>query len=356
MAFRRGAVSSLLDWYRRHRRLLPWRQTADPYRIWVSEVMLQQTRVETAIAYYQRWMEALPDVRALAASDEQKVLKLWEGLGYYGRARHLRRAARLLVERYGGRIPADPRAIRELPGIGDYIAAAVLSIAYGVPEGVVDGNVIRVTSRLLADGADSSSPAFRRRIKALVEASFFDFPPGEVNQAWMELGALVCKPRPACPACPLRSRCRARAQGRETDFPVKPPRRAAPLRRGIILWLQRSPGSAGSPLLLVRRESRGLLGGLWELPNWELGGEPGETAGLEELFDRRGIRLLEDTGREVRHGYSHFAIRSRIYRAGFEREQPLAEWVEQRWVLPRELSAYPRPRLHIRAMERLGLD
>lgn len=421
MSLPRDPLTSLMDWYRLRRRDLPWRRTSDPYAIWVSEVMLQQTRVEAVIPYYRRWMETFPDAAALAAAPEERVLKLWEGLGYYSRARHLQQAARRVVEEHGGRLPADPGLIRRLPGVGEYIAAALLSIAFGLPEAAVDGNVVRVAARLLADGADSTTPAFRRRIKALLEESFHGYPPGEVNQAWMELGALVCRPKPACGVCPLQAHCRAHALGRETDFPVKPARRAAPQRWGIILWLEKepggaeaggtvseapgaaspaaraaAPGAAGSapaspqrPLLLVRRASRGLLGGLWELPNWLLAADPGglgEAAGgtgaaapqpggrrtgrpaapagagpfepdrLEAFCRARGIRLLADTGIEVRHSYSHFSVVYRIWRAGLQAaERPLAGWVEQRWVPPGDLPAYPRPRVHILAMERLGL-
>lgn len=383
--FPRELLAALLEWYRRRKRDLPWRRTSDPYAIWVSEVMLQQTRVETVIPYYARWLAAFPDPAALAAAPEERVLKLWEGLGYYSRARHLQEAARRVTAEHGGRIPSDPAAFRRLPGVGEYIAAAVLSIAFGVPEAVVDGNVVRVVSRLLADPADSSTPAFRRRVKALLEAGFHGEAPGEVNQAWMELGALVCRPRPACGVCPLAPWCRAHALGRETDFPVKARRRPVPLKRGVILWLQQTapsgatvapsgaPGAGaaesargGRPLLLVRRASRGLLGGLWELPNWLLeegaaGPEGGPDRGpdparLEAFCRERGIRLLADTGVEVRHGYSHFTVVLRVWRAEAPSPGPLlADWVEQRWVPPAELAAYPRPRVHILAMARLGL-
>ncbi len=389
MSFPRELVAALLGWYRRSRRDLPWRRTSDPYAIWVSEVMLQQTRVDTVVPYFLRWLAAFPDAAALAAAPEERVLKLWEGLGYYSRARHLQKAARILVAEHGGRLPPDPAAVLGLPGIGEYIAAAVLSIAFGAPEAAVDGNVVRVVSRLRADEADASTPAFRRGVKALLEASFHGFPPGEVNQAWMELGALVCRPRPACGVCPLAAFCRAHALGRETDFPVKPRRRPVPLRRGVIAWLPRTAGGTAAaaaapegsarkapgarpdrdrPLLLVRRASRGLLGGLWELPNWELPGpEPGgagappeddpfDFARLEPFCRARGVRLLGDTGVEVRHGYSHFSVAYRVWRAELSApDARLDGWVEQRWVPPAELADYPRPRVHILAMERLGL-
>jgi A/G-specific adenine glycosylase len=375
----------LTAWFDANHRLLPWRVPPerqaggfppDPYRVWVSEVMLQQTRVDTVIPYFLRWMDLFPDVRSLAESGEEAVLKAWEGLGYYSRALNLHRGARLLVERHGGRLPDDPAALRGIPGVGAYIAAAVSSIAFGRREGVVDGNVIRVFTRLLADGSDPARPELHRRIKARVEESHGEHPPGWVNQAWMELGALVCRPRPACPSCPLAGICRAHALGREGGFPAKTPRPGPPVRRGLLVLTVSPPPAGTDPpdppdlpggvgrwvrdqerqVLLVRRGSRGLLGGLWELPNWEFAGDPPDP---QAFCRERGLRLLRDTGLEVRHRYSHFEIRFRLLLG----EMPLAAsdnpalsaWTERRWTAFRDLAAPPRPRVHILAMARLGL-
>ncbi|MBN1835791.1 MAG: A/G-specific adenine glycosylase [Spirochaetales bacterium] len=369
----------LIAWFLTHKRELPWREESDPYRVWISEVMLQQTRSQSAAAYYLRWLDHFPDIRTLAAAPEIEVLKAWEGLGYYGRARNLHRAARLVVERHAGELPADPAALRALPGIGEYTAAAVASIAFARPTGVVDGNVVRVVSRLLADSREPSNPAFRRRMRKFVESSFQGYHPGWINQAWMELGALVCLPQPQCAACPLAEHCRAFQERRTAELPARRRAAAVPVREGSLLvvlsaplsravaagleeagGLFSAPGSfgsliaaGGSTLLLVRRPARGLLGGLWEFPNFPVvGGE------LRRLCADLDIAILSEPGVEVRHRYSHFEARFRILIAAARPHalpDPLAGWEEQRWVRAGELSHYPRPQVHIKAMQRLGL-
>ncbi len=359
----------LLAWFYTRRRELPWREEADPYRIWVSEVMLQQTRADTVSAYYPLFLRSFPDLATLARAEEQQVLKAWEGLGYYGRARNLHRAAREVLERYGGRLPEDPQALQALPGVGSYTAAAVASIAFARPIGTVDGNVIRVVSRLLA--SPGAGAALRRKVRSLVEASFQGYHPGWVNQAWMELGALVCRPVPACPACPLSFACRAHRAGRVRDFPERRAARVLPVRRGALFLLlparvpsRLRPGLAAAmadppelgrllrqralPLLLARRPSRGLLGGLWELPN-ALEQDP---VTFESAY---GVELLAASQAEVGQRYSHFEARF-LPRLGLLGERRLEPWVEQRWVLPEELEGYPRPRVHIEALRLFGLQ
>jgi A/G-specific adenine glycosylase len=359
----------LLAWFFSRRRELPWREEADPYRIWVSEVMLQQTRAQTVSAYYPRFLQRFPDLASLAGAEEQQVLKAWEGLGYYGRARNLHRAAREVMERYGGRLPEDPRALQALPGVGSYTAAAVASIAFANPVGTVDGNVIRVVSRLLA--SPGAGAALRRKVRSLVEASFQGYHPGWVNQAWMELGALVCRPVPACPACPLGFACRARRADRVREFPERRAARKLPVRRGALFLLlparvpsklrpelaaaMADPPELGRrlrehalPLLLARRPSRGLLGGLWELPN-----VPEQDAVTFE--SDCGVELLAASQAEVGQRYSHFEARF-LPRLGLLGERRLEPWVEQRWVLPEELDGYPRPRVHIEALRLFGLE
>jgi A/G-specific adenine glycosylase len=324
--------------------------------------MLQQTRTETAGAYYQRWLQLFPDLATLAAAPEELVLKAWEGLGYYARARNLRVAAALVLERHGGQFPRSLAEARQLPGVGEYIAAAVLSIAYALPHGVVDGNTIRVVSRLSADASPVSDRAFRRRVRTFVEASFGALHPGWVNQAWMELGALVCTPSgPRCGECPLAQVCRARLLGRVEELPSRARSRALPAREESALLLvpgrfRISPTGdallpAGAPLLLVRRASHGLLGGLWELPAWPLRGESLRT-GLEA----EGIKMVRTLDFEVTHTYSHFRQRLQAVLAVFRTEQSLEPWVEQRWVAPAELERYPRPGAHIKLLRALGLD
>jgi A/G-specific adenine glycosylase len=251
----------LIEWYRRTRRDLPWRRTSDPYRIWVSEIMLQQTRAQAVIPYYDRFLERFPTVEALAAAPEDDVLALWSGLGYYSRARNLRRAAQAVVD--AGGFPRDYDAIRALPGIGDYTAAAVASIAFGLPHAVLDGNVLRVVARVENDAADIGAPRTRERFRATAQQWLDRRRAGEFNQAVMELGATVCLPKnPQCPACPVAPLCQARAVGTAAQLPVKL-RKKEPVRLESVLLVVRSRGR----ILLRRREAAARrMAGFWELP------------------------------------------------------------------------------------------
>jgi len=367
----------LLAWFFAHRRELPWREESDPYRIWVSEVMLQQTRARTVEPYYRRFLERFPDPAALAAADQAQVLKAWEGLGYYGRARGLQEAARRIVRRNEGRFPSDLQAALALPGIGPYTAAAVLSIAYARPLAVVDGNVVRVVTRLCSDGGDPATAAVRSRVRKYVEKSFYNYHPGWVNQAWMELGALVCRPIPDCPACPLAFACRALQEGRAAELPARRARLSLPLRLGtMLLLLPREQVEAGGlrapleeawaagpaargfgqllrardlPLLAVRRAPAGLLGGLWELPTVE-------AQAVGTFCAAHGVELIGAAGPALRHSYSHFQESLAPMPGILGRDAALRSWAEQRWVTASGWSEYPRTRQAIRALRRLGLE
>jgi len=251
----------LVDWYRKGHRDLPWRRTSDPYRIWVSEIMLQQTRAQAAIPYYQRFLEWFPTVAALASAGEEEVLTLWSGLGYYSRARNLLRAARQ-VEAAGG-FPRDYDGIRALPGVGDYTAAAIASMAFQLPYAVVDGNVLRVVARVENDAADIASPPTRERFRAVAQGWLDARHPGLFNQALMELGATVCLPgKPRCGVCPISSLCRARESGTVFELPVKL-RKTKPVRIAGALLLVRK----GRRILLRRSEAGARrMAGFWELP------------------------------------------------------------------------------------------
>ena len=263
--------SRLVNWYERCRRDLPWRATRDPYAVLVSEVMLQQTRVETALPYYLRFLQRFPSASHLAAATEAEVLAVWQGLGYYRRARHLWQAARVMVERYGGRVPADPEALRALPGVGEYTAGAVLSIAFGLPVPAVDGNAERVLARIFGVDEPVDRAPGRRRVRRLAEALVDGPRPGDVNQAIMELGATVCTPRqPACPRCPVAGLCQARASGDPGRWPVRSRRARVEEQAFVLAWCL-----AGDRLALVRRPPQGLLAGLWALPYAER--RPGES-------------------------------------------------------------------------------
>lgn len=293
----RSLVLPLLDWFAAHARDLPWRPTRDPYAIWVSEIMLQQTQVKTVIPYWERWLRELPDVRALAAAPESRVLKLWEGLGYYTRARHLQRAARQLVVSHDGRFPESFEAVLALPGVGRYTAGAICSIAFNQPHPVLDGNVIRVLSRVFALKGNprerAASAALWRLAEELVLAAAETGRPdacSHLNQALMELGALVCTPRqPDCPSCPWRRACRARREGIVDQLPVRPPR-PAPTPRHFFVFVAWRRGRC-----LVRQRPAGAVNaGLWEFPTVEAIPEASPAA-----VAREHLRLAAAAGLEA---------------------------------------------------------
>ena len=279
--------SALLDWFYKNHRILPFREDPTPYHVWLSEIMLQQTRVSAALPYYERFLAALPDIPALAACEEEKLHKLWEGLGYYSRVRNLQKAAKIVCEQYGGQLPADYDALRALPGIGDYTAGAVASISFGIPVPAVDGNVLRVFSRLYNDPAAVTEPAVKKAFTARVMEHQPPDAPGDYNQALMELGALVCVPNgaPLCEKCPLAHLCAARAAGTALGLPRKAapkPRRLQP----VTLALLESPAG----FLLQQRPQKGLLAGLWQPVLWE-----GEALAAGEVLARLQAMGL-DTG------------------------------------------------------------
>ncbi len=331
----------LVDWYRANRRDLPWRTTRDPYAIWISEAMLQQTRVETVIPYYERFLERFPDVHALADAELDDVLGAWAGLGYYSRARNLRRAARLVVDEFGGALPDSAEALRSLPGVGRYTAGAVASIAFDRPEPIVDGNIARVLARLLEIREDVKSAPVVKRLWQEAARLARGRNPGDVNQALMELGATVCTPRaPRCTDCPLRCRCAAYRSGDAEELPVVA-KRATPKTVEAVAGLVLRRGKA----LAVRRPPRGLLGGLWELPGGELDRREVPAAGLERaLRERVGLRVRPGARiGAVDHAFSHRRLRLHVFRC----EPPqgrirLHGFDAHRWLAPAALSDLPQ--------------
>ena len=350
----------LLEHYDAHRRDLPWRASREPYRVWVSEIMLQQTRVETVVPYYGRWMERFPTVEALAEADEESVLKAWEGLGYYTRARNLHRSARMVREKFHGALPEDASSLRELPGVGAYSAGAIASIAYGEAVPAVDGNAGRVLSRLF-DPDGTSGVLLQRRAVDLLDPDR----PGDWNQALMELGATVCLPRsPRCGECPLACECRAMAEGTQELRPTR--KRRSPIRTRVYAVLVGQ--SPRGELLLVRRPQKGLLGGMWEFPAVELEGGDALAEGPLELALTEGWRVVAEresvtlpTGSpyrrvlpEVKHAFTHLKA---VYRpmlvmgardaaghvtiGGDMREQVGDS--ERRWLAPGQIEAIPLP-------------
>ncbi len=331
-------TADLLTWYAGAARSLPWRETRDPYRIWISEIMLQQTQVDTVIPYYHRFLGQFPTVRALAAAPTEQVLKAWEGLGYYSRARNLQRAAQEVVALYDGAMPADPVALKALPGIGDYTVGAIASIAFDLPVPAVDGNVLRVVARVTANDADITRPATKAAVAQWVEARF---PPagsaGDFTQSLMELGATVCSPtRPACERCPVASHCQALVQGRVGDLPVKaaktPPRRETTLV--AVIW-------DGERVLIQRRPDKGLLAGMWEFPSVEPCNGEAPEATLIRAMDDLGLQVtVQAPLAAVQHTFSHIKMTYEAY-TGRRRAGALIASDSRRWETLESLAALP---------------
>jgi A/G-specific adenine glycosylase len=294
----------LFTWYRQYARDLPWRRLVDPYAIWVSEIMLQQTRVETVLPYFKTWMQAFPTITELAEASEQEVLSIWEGLGYYGRARNLHRAAGEVVRDHGGILPRDMRALRALPGIGRYTAGAIASIAYGMNEPVLDANVKRVYARIFDLRLAVNSPRGEKWLWETATDNLPDTKAGTFNQALMDLGASICLPRnPACSHCPVQEFCISNAKGSQDLRPVHNPGKETPHHiqaAGAILKAE--------SVLLARRPSNGLLGGMWEFPNGRVhaAAEENLASALLSEYDLivRPISRLQP----VKHAYTHFKV------------------------------------------------
>ena len=323
----KGFAAALERWYLRHKRDLPWRATRDPYRIWVSEIMLQQTRAQAVKAYYHRFLKRFPSVQALAEAPEAEVLACWSGLGYYSRARNLQRGAQRIVE--AGRFPRAYDAIRELPGVGPYTAAALASIVFGLPHAVLDGNVMRVIARLTNDAADIGSAKTRARFQAFAQDVLLDRKnPGRFNQAMMELGATVCVPRaPLCGSCPVSPYCEARRQGAERQLPVKL-RKIEPQRIERAVAVVRRNASV---LLWQRNSEASRMAGFWELPE------------AEQL---PGIRILENLG-SFRHSITHHRYVFTVVAAALARRPKNCEWVRADELLRIPLSTTARKALRL---------
>ncbi len=310
-------AKDLKGWFKKSARDLPWRRTRDPYAIWLSEVMLQQTRVETVIPYYERFLQRFPDVRALAAAELDEVLSLWSGLGYYRRARELHRCAKEVAEQHGGVFPAEAEELLKLRGIGRYTAGAVSSIAFDRPAALVDGNVARVIARLEAIEEDVKSTAGLKRVWAKAEKLVPREDPGAWNQALMELGATICTPQnPACLICPVRAACAARAQGKERELPITGEKRASP-RVTMVAAVVEHEGR----FLFARRREGGLFGGLWEPPMVEARTAEDARTSLHGA----GVAVeakLEEVGR-VAHVLTHRELDVLVLRARADRPWPL---------------------------------
>jgi A/G-specific adenine glycosylase len=343
----------LLAWYGTNRRDLPWRRTQDPYRILVAEFFLQRTRVASGTPYYERFIARFPTVRNLAAASLDDVLAAWEGLGFYGRARNLHSAARTIVERHRGEVPRTFEGLAALPGIGPYTAGAVASIAFGLAVPAVDGNVIRVIARLLRIREDVTKPAVRRKITEFATRLVSQGVPGTFNQAMMELGATVCTPKsPACERCPLEALCLARIAGEEREIPIpriKKPVKVVPVAFALV--------ESHDRVLLVRRNAREVLGGLWSLPGGEMKSNDADRRSL-------AIRVREQTGLKIGVGarwspvdrtFSHRKWSGWIYRCTLRHRPRNRENV--RWIPLSEALQLPLVPFHRDALQSLvGLE
>jgi A/G-specific adenine glycosylase len=345
----RAISRRLLAWFSRSARRMDWRETGDPYRIWVSEIMLQQTRVEAVTPYYRRFVSAFPTLRALAESSPDEVMKLWEGLGYYSRARNLHRAARIVERDHGGRLPGEPEALAALPGIGLSTAGAVAAIAFRKDAPILDANAKRVIARLFAVTGDlSRSPAAR----FLWEASRGLIPPGkgrETALALMDLGATVCTPRrPGCPACPLRPLCEGHRRGIQETIPAKAAKKVLPHHDVVAAWIAGGKGT----VLVGRRPERGLLGGLWELPGGRRKPQETREEALRRLLrEEWGMGVaVGDRLASLPHGFSHFRITLHAYRCRRSSGRPGTDR-EWRWVPPEGLSDLAFPRAYRKLIE-----
>ncbi|WP_425451991.1 A/G-specific adenine glycosylase [Bacillus taeanensis] len=342
---------NLLTWYRENKRDLPWRKDQDPYKVWVSEIMLQQTRVDTVIPYFNHFIDKFPTIETLAYAEEESVLKAWEGLGYYSRARNLQAAVREVAENYGGKVPDSPKEISSLKGVGPYTSGAILSIAYGIPEPAVDGNVMRVLSRILYIWDDIGKPKTRKIFEEAVRALIAEDAASDFNQALMELGATICTPQsPACLLCPVQEHCRAFSEGVEKELPVKSkkkPPKPLPMAAAVLM-------NEEGKVLIHRRPSEGLLANLWEFPNHETLSQKGEQDAqlvnfLSEEYEVESC--IDDHIANFSHVFSHIKWNIAVYTGKLMGEVKEAD--DLKLVNPSELQNYPFPVSHQKIIKSL---
>jgi A/G-specific adenine glycosylase len=354
---------NLLDWYQTHKRDLPWRRSKNPYYIWISEVMLQQTRVDTVIPYFHRFVDQFPTVEALATAPEENVLKAWEGLGYYSRARNLQSAVREVHERYEGIVPQNKADISALKGVGPYTSGAILSIAYNKPEPAVDGNVMRVLSRYFLIEEDIMKPSTRTIMEKLARELILEGTASDFNQALMELGAMVCTPRsPHCLTCPVMAHCSAREAGMEEALPIK--KKAKPPRPELraVAFIEGTGEHAGK-WLIRQRPQEGLLARMWELPHveWPASGWLSDEANMSELrvalAEQEQIGIQPDEWfMDTEHIFSHIVWKMKVYRAKLgdaNRPSTGEEWIpfHYRWVGSEDLQNYAFPNVFVRIIK-----
>ena len=335
--FNKQIGEALVTWFLEEKRDLPWRKTKDPYKIWVSEVMLQQTKVDTVIPYYERFISKYPSLQSLAQADEGELLKEWEGLGYYSRARNLQAGVKEVVEEYNSIVPNTRKEISQLKGVGPYTAGAVLSIAYGVPEHAVDGNVMRVLSRILLIKEDIAKSKTKKVFEDAVMSLMYTKDPSAFNQGLMELGAIICTPtKPKCLLCPVREYCSAFFEGVQEELPVKTINKKSKLHKMKVVIIQREDGK----ILLEKRPSKGLLANMWQFPMVEL---PTATHTVEEVIELDyGVEIKK--GKELiafKHTFSHLIWEIESFEATLVHEKKLS--VNSEWYSIEEVNNYPMP-------------
>jgi A/G-specific adenine glycosylase len=334
--------AKLLRWYRKHARDLPWRRTRDPYAIWLSEIMLQQTQVQTVVSYYKRFLRRLPTVEKLARARLDTVLKLWEGLGYYGRARNLRRAAQCIVKDHQGVFPTSASELQKLPGIGRYAAGAIASIAFDEQEPIVDGNVRRILCRIYRLHGDTRTPALQEQLWALAADLVPRRHPGEFNQAMMELGATLCtRQSPQCSECPLRTLCQARLHEEQDMLPQRTPKKSVPHKIVVVGIIFRQ-----GKILIDKRKPDGLLGGLWEFPGGKHeAGESLKQALKREVKEELNINIkVGQHLTTVRHAYTHFTVELHAYQCRHVSGTPKClGCTDFKWITLDQLERYAFP-------------
>jgi len=345
---------NLLNWFQKNQRKLPWREDRDPYKIWIAEVMLQQTQVTTVSPYFIKFIKQFPDITSLANADTQLVLKLWEGLGYYARARNMHRAAQKLIQNYDGKIPTNYDDIKQLPGFGDYISAAVLSQAFNLPYSVVDGNVKRVLSRVFQIASPVNSSKSKKAFAGKADLLLDQVDPGDFNQAMMELGAVVCKPQHAfCPNCPVSKYCRAYLENKQNHYPVSIKKKPVPEHKIVVGIIHKN-----GRVLIVQRQSNGLLGGLWEFPGGRIkNGERGEKACSREMKEKVNADVMQpEFVTELKHAYTHFKIKMEIFKCRYASGKiSLNEHQDFRWIRINEISDYPVHKANLKILPFLNI-
>jgi A/G-specific adenine glycosylase len=332
--------SKLLAWYQANKRTPPWRDHPDPYAVWVSEIMLQQTRVETVIPYFEKWMRQFPDINTLANASEQDVLSAWEGLGYYSRARNLHKAAKIVAEQYNGELPRDLDALRKLPGIGRYTLGAIASMAFGMDVSALDGNIKRVYARIFDVIEPVDSVVGEKLLWQLADKNLPKGHAGDYNQALMDLGSMICVPKnPRCLICPVMRLCKARQNGTQNERPILIPKKDVPHyihAAGVIIQRGR--------VLLAQRPSQGLLGGMWEFPNGRVNGDPASEL-PNALKTEYKLRVKMKPGNQrnkalgtVHHGYSHFNVTVHVFQCELI---SVPKETNLKWVSLNKLQDYP---------------